>query len=181
MDRGESGACYRADGRLMSTVNFWTPLSAEFPVDPPPLFTVDAQGRFILGFDTAQDETCQFSFVAPSDIDLDGNQTVRIYYYMASATSGNIEFEVAVEAITDADALDLDSASSFASVVGTGATAVPGTQGNMDVATATLSVAAADSIAAGDLVRVRVNRNVGVASDAAGDCNVLAVEWRDNA
>jgi hypothetical protein len=98
---------------------------------------------------------------------------------MASATSGNVDFEVAVEAITDADATDLDATTSFDTVNSSGATAVPGTAGYIDQVSITLTNA--DSIAAGDLVRISVSRDAddGTNDTATGDLYLLAAEVRE--
>jgi K+-transporting ATPase A subunit len=99
---------------------------------------------------------------------------------MASATSGGVAFDVAVEAVTSGDALDLDATTSFDTVNGGSDAAVPGTAGYMEQISITLSNL--DSAAAGDLVRISLARDVADAADtAAGDCYVLAVEIRDGA
>lgn len=66
------------------------------------------------------------------------------------------------EAVTEADATDLDSATGFDSVNTTTET-VPGTAGYLGICDVTLTNK--DSVAAGDMVRFLVRRD----SDAAGD------------
>ena len=166
----------------MTTQAMWSPLNAEFPTTPPPNLSVDSQGRHYLGFDAATIEYAVFTFVAPSGIDLTGNQTVRIYWRADTATTGNVIWRAEVEAITDGDATDTDAASSYAAPQSV-TDAAPGTPaGRITVAEITLSVAQADAMAAGDLVRLRISRNATNASDTmAGDAEVLAVEWDDAA
>lgn len=155
-----------------------TPFSAEFPSSNfPGLTTINA--RPVLAFDAATQETAYWTLVAPQG--LSGTMTAVISYMMASATSGNIEFEVAVEAVTDADATDLDATTSFDTVNASGATAVPGTAGYIDQVSITLTNQ--DSVAAGDLLRISVSRDAddGTNDTATGDLYLLAVELRDAA
>lgn len=162
----------------MTTKAILTPKSAEFPTTNFPGLTV-VNARPALAFDASTQETCYWTFVAPSDIT--GTMTAVISYMMASATSGNIEFEVAVEAVTEADATDLDATTSFDTVNSSGADAVPGTAGHLGQVSVTLTNQ--DSIAAGDLVRVSVSRDADDATNdtATGDLYLLAVELRDAA
>jgi hypothetical protein len=123
-------------------------------------------------------ETAYWTFVAPQGIT--GSWTAVISYAMASATTGGVAFDVAVEAISSGDALDTDATTSFDSVNTGTDSGVPGTAGYMEQVSVTLTNA--DSIAAADLVRVSVARAVANGADTAtGDCYVLSVEIRDAA
>lgn len=162
----------------MATRAIFTPLSAEFPTSAFPALSVDGQNRPYLAFDAANDETCYWSFIAPQG--LTGTVTVVITYRMASATSGNIIWQAALEAITDGDATDTDAASSIGTQNSSATTAVPGTAGYIDQVSITMTNA--DSIAAGDYCRLAINRDANNASDtAAGDAQILLVELRDAA
>lgn len=157
------------------------PLDAEYPVSPPPFLSVDAQGNAFLGFDPGTDETAQWTRIAPSGLDVGGNQTAYIYWRADTATSGNVIWAVQVEAVTPDDALDTDAASSFAAVQ-TVTDAAPGTAGYVTRAAIPLTVAQADSLAAGDKFRIRIARDANNASDTmAGDAEILGAEWDDNA
>lgn len=159
----------------MATTRFvFTPTAAEFPSANFPALAVDGQSRPYLAFDTTTDETCYWTFLAPQG--LSGALTCVITYRAASATSGTACFEVALEAISDGDATDTDAGSSFATVNTASAATVPGTAGYIDQFSVTLTNN--DSIAAGDYVRLRVNRDVS-ADNASGDIQVLAVELRE--
>jgi hypothetical protein len=160
----------------MATRYTFSPLQAEFPTSNfPQLMMVNS--RPVLAFDAGTDETCYWTFVAPSN--LTGALTVWVYYIMASATSGDIYFQASLEAVTGGDALDLDAATSFDSANTHGETALA-TAGYMRPISITLTNN--DSIAADDLVRLRINRDADNASDTAtGDCYVLAVALRDSA
>lgn len=155
------------------------PNAAEFPsANFPQLRTIHStERRQALAFDAATVEGCRWTFAAPQG--LTGTIQAVIYYCMASATSGKVDFESSVEAMTPDDALDLDSAASFASANAADET-VPGTAGYMSALAITLSND--DSIAAGDLVRLKLERDAddGTNDTASGDCYVLAVEFRDD-
>jgi hypothetical protein len=113
-----------------------TPFSAEIPASNfPGLSTVNA--RPVLAFDASTQETAYWTLIAPQG--LTGALSCVITYMMASATSGNVELEVAVEAITDADATDLDATASFGTVNSSGAITVPGTAGYIDQVSVTLT------------------------------------------
>lgn len=160
----------------MATRAVFTPLSAEFPASNFAARTL-VNRRPALAFDAATDETAYWTFVAPQG--LTGTITVVISYIMASATSGNVYFQAALEAVTDGDATDLDATTSF-DTANSGNGAVPGTAGYMDQISITMTNA--DSMAAADYVRLSVSRDADNAGDTAtGDCYVLAVELRDGA
>lgn len=162
----------------MATRAYLSPLSAEFPTTNFPALGQDGQGRTYLAFDAGTDETCRWTFGAPQGIT--GTLTLVITYRMASATSGNVIFAAQVEAITDGDTTDTDAASSFDTANTSSATAVPGTAGYIDQIALTLTNA--DSVAAGDLLRISLFRDADNGSDTAtGDAQVLMVEFRDAA
>lgn len=152
------------------------PLAAEFPASNYPQLTLSNR-RPVLGFDASTDETAYWTFVAPQGFT--GTVTLVLFYAMASATSGNIYWQAQLEAITPGDSTDTDATTSF-DTANSGNGAVPGTAGHMQAISITMTNA--DSIAAGDLVRLSVNRDADNASDTAtGDAYLLAVELRDAA
>lgn len=161
----------------MTTRFAGTPLSAEFPASNYPQLTLSNR-RPVLGFDASTSETCYWTTVIPQG--WTAPATAVISYAMASATSGGVAFDVAVEAITSGDAVDTDAATSF-DTVNTGTdSAVPATAGYMEQISVTLTNL--DSAAAGDLVRISLARNVAHATDTAtGDAYVLSIEIRDAA
>lgn len=160
----------------MATRVVCTPESAHFPGSNFAALTASNR-RPVLAFDAATDEQCFWTFVAPQG--LTGTISVVLTYAMASATSGNIYWQAALEAITAADAVDTDSATSF-DTANSGNGAVPGTAGYIQQISITMTNA--DSIAAGDYVRLAINRDADHASDTAtGDAYLLAAELRDGA
>jgi hypothetical protein len=160
----------------MATRATFKPYQAEFPTtNAAALMRVNL--RPVLAFDTTTSETVYFTDVAPQG--LTGALTCVITYMMASATTGGVAFDVALEAVSDGDTHDLD-ASAFFDTVNLGTATVPGTAGHIDQISVTLTNA--DSMAAADLFRLSVARDVADGGDtAAGDCYVLSVELRDAA
>lgn len=161
----------------MATRVILTPYAAEFPSSNFPQLTLSNR-RPVLAFDASTSETAYWTFIAPQGIT--GTWTAVISYAMASATSGGVAFDVALECLTSGDATDTDATTSF-DTVNTGTDAgVPGTAGYMEQISVTLTNA--DSITAADLVRVSVARATANGTDTAtGDCYVFAVELRDAA
>ena len=160
----------------MATRFVGDPLGAHFPASNAPALTV-VNRRPVLAFDAATDETAYWTFVAPHG--WTGTVTLVLSYIMASATSGAVYWQAQLEAVTAGDAVDLDSATSF-DTANSGNGTVPATAGYMQQISITMTNA--DSIAAGDLVRLSVNRDADHASDTAtGDAYLLSVELRDAA
>jgi hypothetical protein len=160
----------------MATRAIFSPLNAEFPTTNFASFTI-VNERPVLAFDAATSESCYWSLKAPQG--LSSPLTLVVQYKMASATTGKVDFEVAVEAITDGDALDMDSSNSFATVNTITAPTVPGTVGHIDEFTCTLTND--DGVTAGDYLRIRLTRDAADATNdtATGDCYVLNAELRD--
>lgn len=161
----------------MATRAILTPLSAEFPSSNFPQLTL-VNARPGLAFDASTAETCYWTLAVPQGIT--GSVSLVISYMMASATTGGVAFDVAVEAVTSGDATDLDAGTSFATTnTGTDA-AVPGTAGYMEQVSVTLTND--DSLAAADYLRISVTRAVANAADTAtGDLYLLVAELRDGA
>ena len=161
----------------MATRVVLLPEAAHYPATNFPALLLSNR-RPVLAFDASTSETAYWTFVAPQGIT--GTLTAVISYAMASATTGGVAFDVALEAISSGDALDTDATTSFDSVNTGTDSGVPGTAGYMEQISITLTNA--DSIAAGDLVRVSVARAVANGADTAtGDCYCFAVELRDGA
>lgn len=161
----------------MATRFVGTPNAAEFPSANFPQITQINQ-RPVLAYDAATSEAAYWTDVAPQG--LTGTLSLIISFAMASATSGNVVWRVQIEAVTDGDATDLDSTTSFDTANSSGAVAVPSTAGYLKQCTVTLTNA--DSLAAADYYRISVDRDAANASDtAAGDAYLIAVELRDAA
>lgn len=162
----------------MATRALFTPFDSTFPTSNYPELKL-INGRPVLGFDASTAETCYFTAIAPQG--LTGAMTFVFKYMMASATSGKVDFEVAVEAVTPGDSVDLDATTSFDTANTITAPTVPGTAGYVGEISCTLTNA--DSMAAGDLVRFSLKRDAadGTNDTASGDCYFLGGEFRDAA
>jgi hypothetical protein len=131
----------------------------------------------VLAYDAATNETAVWSFRLPSG--WTGTPALVVYGFMASATSGDIDMDCSVMAVTPGDALDLDSATSYDAVNSTDNTVVPAVAGYLFVVVmATLTNF--DGGAAGDFVRLQLTRDA-VSDTAAGDFYVVSVVLGDGA
>lgn len=159
---------------MATTRGSFTPLAAEFPTSNFPALTA-VNGRPVLAFDAATDETCYWTFVAPQG--LSGALTLLVHLFGNAAGTNSTFWQAAIEAVTPGDAVDLDSATSF-DTDNSGNVAMPATQGHQT--TVSIALTNADSIAAGDYVRVRLNRDADNGSDNfAADAYVSLVELRE--
>lgn len=154
----------------------FSPLNAEFPSSNAAALLM-VNSRPVLAFDASTAETCYWTFPWPQGFT--GTATLVVSYMMASATSGKIDFEVAVEAVTAGDSTDLDATTSFGTANTITAPTVPGTAGYMEQFTCTLTNK--DSVAVGDYVRISLKRDAADATNdtASGDCYVLLAELRE--
>lgn len=130
----------------------------------------------VLDFDATTNESAVFSGVMPRNYG-GGGVTVYLHYAMTSATSGDIDWDVAFERIGDQQ-LDID-ADSFAAVNSVDNTTVPATSGNVDIVNVTFTDGAdMDSVAVGEGFRLKVTRDA--ASDTAtGDAELRFVEIKE--
>jgi hypothetical protein len=139
------------------------------------------QNRPFLAFDGSSVETVYSRTVAMPGQYTGGTLKAGIGYMMASATSGNVDFEISLEAVTSGDLVDLDIGDSF-DTPNTVNGAVPGSAGYLGVLTVSLSNE--DDVVAGDMFRIKLQRDADDASDdtATGDARVLWVEiWEETA
>ena len=159
--------------RLIFTPQSAVPVGSNYPE-----LKRDPRGRFVLAFDTATEETCEWEAAVPQG--WSGTGTLVLFYKMASATSGGIRFGASVEAVTSGDAFDMDAGDSFDTENAASDTSVPGTAGYGKTLSITLTNQ--DSLAAGDYLRIRLARKVAHADDtASGDCEISWAELRDAA
>ena len=161
----------------MATRAGFTPFSAEFPsTNFPQLTTIHSTDRRpALAFDAATSEKCFWTTVAPQG--LSGAQTLIATCVMASATSGTLALRATVEAITPLDAVAVATANSYDTTNSSSNTTVPGTLIEFALS---ITLTNADGMAAGDSVRIALDRDVATDS-AAGDAYILGAEWRDSA
>ena len=132
-----------------------------------------------LAFDDTTAEAAQSIPVqVPAAYTGSGTLKLDIWFFMASATSGNFGANVYVQSIASLDAVDIDAGDSYDSS-NAGSTSVPGTAGYLKVLTVTLTNK--DGIAAGEWVRIKLARDPAVSSDATGDARVTALCLREEA
>jgi len=129
----------------------------------------------VLQFDTTTQEIAIFSAVLPTAYSGNG-LTVDLIWSAASATSGTIGWDVAIERIGTTQDIDSDS---FATAQTVTAANVNGTSGIPSKTSVNIANGSdMDSLAAGELFRIRVRRDV--ANDTAtGDAELLAVLIRE--
>lgn len=154
----------------------WTPYANEPPATNPA--TPDQRNTHpVLEFDAATAEDAIFTGILPNNYS-GGGITVAIHWAGETAISGDVVWETSFERIGEGQQ-DID-ADGFASGKTVTATA-PATSGNVDIAEVTHSNGAEiDSLAVGELFRIRVRRNAAAGGDTmTGDAQLLAVVIRE--
>ncbi len=160
----------------MASRFFLSPEEAALPTSAFPQLLKTASDRYALAFDAASKETCYWTRVLPQG--WTGTPHAYIFCAMLSAVAGDVDVNVAVEAVTPADALNVITTKSFDTANAVDNTSVPANAGYLFVIDVTLTNF--DSGAAGDVVRFSLDRDA--ADDTAtGDMYVLGVEIRDGA
>ena len=148
------------------------PGSAEYPASG--YATFDSRNVHpLIDFDDTTDEYVVFRDVLPNAYDNSG-LTVKLIWVAATATSGNVVWNVAFERIND-EGFDID-ADGFATAQSATA-AAPSTSGYAQYTSITFTDGAQmDSLAAGELFRIKVLRDADNASDTmTGDAELMAV------
>src|ERR1700752_3317762 len=128
-----------------------------------------------LAFDASTDEAAVWKLIA--DNYGSGNLTLDIYWYADTATSANVVWEAQIAAITaDADTQDIET-KSLATLNFVQDTHL-GTTGQR-VHKCTITINNLDSIAAGDLLHIRIARDANspnATDDMTGDANMMLPE-----
>jgi len=158
------------------TLLVFTAEGAGFPATNPG--TPDTRNnRLVLDFDAATDETVYFLGIMPQHYAGTTGVTVHAHTMASTATTGNFMFEVGFDNLVAQDA-DSDG---FAANNASGAQATSGTSGIPSIDTITFTDGAdMDSVAAGNLFRIRFMRDADNASDTmAGDLELIALEIRE--
>lgn len=156
-------------------------LCSFFPADNEPpaanYATLDTRNNHnVLDFDGSTNESAVFTGVMPQHY-AGGGVTVYIHYSMTSATTDDVDWDVAFERIGDQQ-LDID-ADSFAAVQSVDGTVVPGTSGFVDVVSIPFTNGAQmDSVVAGELFRLKITRDA-VSDTDATDAELHTVEIRE--
>lgn len=126
----------------------------------------------ILEFDAAADETIRFAGWLPANY-AGGGITVTVVWAAASATSGNVVWNGAFEALADGGTdIDSDSFAAAQSVT----VGAPGTSGVLDYADIAFTDAQIDGLVADTAFRFELTRDADNGSDTmTGDAQVLRV------
>lgn len=135
--------------------------------------SIDAgDGNWRLLFDATTDEAVVYGFRMPENYASGG--VLKIQYTMTSATTGTVEYEALVMAVTDADSADVATASF--STLAVGSATVPGTAGYLDEISITLSM---DSAVAGDFIYIYLSTDSddGTNDTATGDREVVMLSF----
>ena len=164
-----------ATGGGTNTILQFFPRDAEFPTTN--FATIDTRNNHpCLDFDDTTVETVFFTGFIPQGATFAGTGTALTFVLestAASATGGNIGWNVALERIV-AGGIDID-ADNFGTAQG-GSAAVNTTSGIVTEVSVTFTQAQLPtSLAAGDMIRVRVQRNTSVSGDHVGDAELLGV------
>lgn len=141
--------------------------------------TLDTRNsHLVLDFnDSTPNESAIFSAVMPRHYAGTTGITVYLHYAMTTATTGDIDWDVAFERIGDQQQ-DIDS-DGFAAANSVDNTTVPGTSGNVDIVNIAFTDGAdMDSIAVGEAFRMKVTRD-GVSDTASGDAELIAIEIKE--
>ena len=161
-------------GGISAVTNFiqLNPASAKLPSSNPARIDNGETNTRLL-FDASTDQSATWQFCMP---DYGGSVfNIEILYSMASATANAVVWDVSVMAVTPGDSADIvtESFDTVNSVTST----VPGTAGYLKVETITLTNQ--DSVAAGDFVKIKINRDANNGSDTAtGDAEIVAIKLR---
>lgn len=137
--------------------------------------------RTAIAFADGSDEVVAFaSFVCPAEFV--GPDTAKADIYWVTSVGDNtktVDWDVYLEAITAADAVDLSTTSSFDSANASGGASCNATAYYLIKTTVNLSND--DAMAAGDLVRVGIRRDNNGTDTAAGTAYILDAEIYEDA
>jgi hypothetical protein len=156
-------------------------LAKFFPQDNESIASATAapglrNGHPILSFDDTTGEQCIFTDIL-SDYYDGGGLSILIHWAAASATSGTVLWNAAIERIGEGG--QNIGSDGFATAVDDGTATAPGTSGLEDVHTITLtSGAEMDSLAAGESYRLKITRDP-TGDTMVGDAQIIGIEVRE--
>jgi hypothetical protein len=164
-----------ATGGGTNTILQFFPRDAEFPATN--FATIDTRNNHpCLDFDDTTVETVFFTGFVPQGASFATSGTALTFVIEStatSATSGNIGWSVSLERIV-AGGIDIDADNFGTAQSGSGA--VNATSGVVTEVSVTFTLAQLPSgLAAGDMIRVRVQRNTSVSGDHTGDAELLGL------
>lgn len=159
-----------------NTLAILMPLMADPPIAANPATQELRNGHPILAFDQTTQEYVIWSYLMPQQYA--GGNIIVVTKWAAVPTTGNVGWGATFERCADAGQ-DIDSDGFATEQIVTAAT-VDGTSGipKTTSVTCTAGSTGTDSVAAGDLFRLRIRRDVAT-DTAAGDAQLLGVELRE--
>jgi hypothetical protein len=154
------------------TYAVFTPMTSQPPASN--FATLDTRNSIaVLDFDDSTEESAFWVFVMPEAASLGSGLKIRLHWMATSATSGDARWGAQIERMnTDLDADSFDTAAEAT-------TATSGTSGIVTVTEITITTI--DSVAAGELCRLKVYRDTTGADTISGDLELVAVEVRSAA
>jgi hypothetical protein len=166
-----------ATGGGTNTILQFFPRDAEFPVTD--FATIDTRNNHpVLDFNDTTVETVFFTGFIPQGASFATSGTALTFVLLSTATSaltGNIGWLVALERIV-ANGIDIDGDDFGTAQPGSAAVIGGANTGKVTEVSVTFTLAQLPSLlAAGDMIRVRVQRNTSVSGDHAGDAELLGV------
>jgi hypothetical protein len=157
-----------------NTLLEWHPYSNE-PPSSNGATRAERNNRPCLAFDDSTNQYAIFSGVMPQHYDGNGVE-VYLHIALASATSGDMDWDVAFERV--AEYLDLDS-DSWRTPNSTDNTTVPATAGLIKIVSVAFTDGLdMDNVAVGEGFRLRINRDA-VSDTANGNAELYWVELRE--
>lgn len=151
-----------ATGYVLLPMNTWFAATS----NPPGMSVVNSIPRW--QFDPTTPEALFAEFILPGDYA--SAPVLQIFYGMAGSGSGTIEFEVSIMAATDGDSASLDTDSY--DTVNSGSDSL--STGPHYPHNLTVTLTNNDSMAAGDLVRIKIERD---ADDGVNDTFASDLEF----
>lgn len=160
-------------GSGTKTYAVFTPMTSQPPASN--YATLDTRNSIaVLDYDAGTEEAAFWVGIMPEGASLGSGLKVRIHWLATSATSGDVKWGAAFEAMTT----DLDSDSFDTETTGTSTTS--GTSGAETVTEITCTTI--DSVAAGGMYRLKIARKAADGADTmTGDAEIVAVEVRSAA
>lgn len=159
----------------MSTFyHFFTPEEAQFLATSFPAIVKNNGTNFPvsgLAFDGAADEAAFWKFVAVNYGS--GNLTLTIYWYADSGTTGDVVWDAQISAITpntDSQDIETDGLATVQSFTDSHLGTTAQRLHSCDIAISNL-----DSLAAGDFVHLRLNRDANNAADTMNAVDAIVV------
>jgi hypothetical protein len=166
-----------ATGGGTNTILRFFPRDAEFPATN--FATIDTRNNHpCLDFDETTVETVFFTGFIPQGASFAASGTALTFVLLstaATALTGNIGWLVALERIVQ-NGIDIDTDDFGAAQPGSAAVIGGANTGKASQVSVTFTLAQLPAgLAAGDMIRVRVQRDTSVAGDHAGDAELLGL------